>query len=320
MDGLRLNQNLFFILGGIFFCIFFLPNAEGQGTQNSIKGEWLPMFQNCQNEGSLTFGDEHLEGKSFNKTRQEYFLSDYLNPDGSSSLRVFNFEVSFDNGESYSKVAGSEGMVDTSLVHVYFINEDIMVHVGFKMGKRVHHHYRRPAVFLRAEAFENYQAYVPEVQKVFVLPDDFTGRSWIAHEQPDGEVEERDSLGRLVLRIPNSGFLLTQASPMPVALALQGFDFFFESDYKKEEPIPKITINCLNFFRNKWSERQSSDFDITDLGFDLEKIYVCAFTYNTPQRDQINKMFGKNIEGQVMYFQVDTLKNLIINANTWEGR
>ncbi|TVQ10018.1 MAG: hypothetical protein EA361_14595 [Bacteroidetes bacterium] len=315
-----ITKNGLFILGWAVICILVQTTAKCQIAQDYLKGEWVPMFQHCRSEGSLIFSQTHMEGKSVSKTRMEFLLADVVNADGSKTLQVFNYEISFDDGENYNKVASSQGMVDTSVVHVHYITKDIMVHVSYKGGRRVHHHLERPVAYVRAGKFYTNKQDTPEIQKIIVLPEGFSGHAWIAHEQPDGEVEENDPMGRLVLRVPKSGYLLTQAAPMPVALALQGFEFFYENKYENREPMPKITYNCLNLLRGKWNEKQLTDEDVINLGFDLEKIYACAFTYNLPQRGTINTMFGRKIEGQVMYFQVDTLKNLIIHSNTWEGR
>ena len=292
---------------------------ENENVEQWLQGEWVPMFQHCRDEGSLTFNETHMEGKSVRKTRMEYLLSDEVNADGSKTIQVFNYEISFDDGENYNKVVGSQGMVDTSVAHVHFISEEIMVHVSYKGAKRFHNHMARPVAFVRAEKYYKNEHYTPEIQKIIVLPEVFSGHAWIAHEQPDGEVEENDPMGRLVLRVPKSGYLLTQAAPMPVAIALQGFEFFYENKYENSEPIPKITYNCLNLLRKKWNDKQLTDDDVINLGFDLEKIYVCAFIYNVPPRGTVNKKFGRKIEGQVLYFQVDTLQNMIRYADTGLG-
>jgi hypothetical protein len=52
-------------------------------------------------------------------------------------------------------------------------------------------------------------------------------------------------------------------------------------------------------------------------GFDNESRYVCVFGFNQVSRENINHIFVESIQGNVLMFQVDTLKNILENLRKY---
>lgn len=241
-----------------------------------------------------------------------YLLSDSITPDGSITLKLFDTKISHDNGINFHEVF-SFGNNDSIKANI-FLENDMLVLLVFKGSNRPSE-FQQPHAFVREKDRES-EKIKPVIRSVFYLPDGFNGYSWIALEQADGEVAEFDEEGRRVLRIPESGLLSTQAKPMPAALAKRDFAFFYEkTGNTPHEPINIIPENCFNLFQSQKLE----EGQIKEHGFDPDQRYVLVFRYNNPGRDGINKLFGRDISGQVLWFRVDTLRNLLKSGDMLQG-
>lgn len=45
----------------------------------------------------------------------------------------------------------------------------------------------------------------------------------------------------------------------------------------------------------------------------MDSVYVCLYDFNQISREEINSMFGERVDGNVLCFRRDTLKNLLDN-------
>ena len=145
----------------------------------------------------------------------------------------------------------------------------------------------------------------------------FAGYAWVALGQHHGEPADYDGDGIRALHIPESGLLSTQSAPMPTALAKREFAFYFKDrDGKISGSIPLISNSCITLFKN-----QSFTYEqIQEYGYDPNRVYVYFYRYNNPARENINKLFGQEIKGQVFWFRVGTLNNLLKFEEMIPGR
>jgi|LSQX01.3.fsa_nt_gb hypothetical protein len=303
-----ISSRLFLFFSLISFTWFGYSNIGNCQSfhKKKIIGEWHLLFQDCNDSRILIITDTNIVFDSPTVLiSYSYFLSDSINTDGSISLMLFGTLISYDKGLTFQNTVTMGSVSDTVKASI-FLENDILVFLLMKGSNRASE-FQQPHAFFRATTQESEKAITP-VREVFILPDNFLGFSWIAMEQPDGKPVVYDQNGRRVFRIPESGLLLTQAQPLPTALAKREYSFFFE---KKEnissEPVSIIPENCLSLFKSqKLTEEQIREF-----GYDPKKMYVLVYRYNNPGREEINELFGRTIKGQVLWFRVDTLENLL---------
>jgi len=272
--------------------------------QDRIIGEWRNLFDDCNSkEGlSLIISEEHLEtGTSNMRFRHSYFISRETSQGQMMELGLFDSMFS-SNGSDYDTVFGPKDTIKANL----YLADDILVLLIFKGGE-ISDQYQIANAYSK-KIKEQRKTFTSKVSTVFVLPDGFRGYSWVAIEQPNGKAPEKDSEGRPIIEIPENGVLETKASVTPVALAKRELGFYFREDRdNKQGRIPHISDNCRQLFVSK----NLTDEEIVNSGYDPDQVYVYYYRYNNPGREEINKLFEKEITGQVFWFRVDTLRNLL---------
>ncbi len=134
----------------------------------------------------------------------------------------------------------------------------------------------------------------------YYLNDSFTGKAYIAYNQPKGILKEFDEKGNRILRIAETGLCKTQFIENPFGYAMRKFKFFYLHDAILKE-IPQITVGTIHMLMN------NNHLDV-DNKYHNDSIYVCIWGYN-PDRGYLNEIFGERIMGNVEQFQINTLKN-----------
>lgn len=281
----------------------------GNLKNDSIVGHWRALFDDCEHDLELIINDSLLIFKSEPGTtflQHKYMISESDSLNDSYTLKLFDSETSIDYGRNFETIFGKN---DTAKVKI-FIDDNILSFLAFKGGD-LSSQYQIVEAYYR-ETEESKIDYKPNVSTMFYLPEGFRGYSWVAFEQQDGEIEEVDIIngtrGIRIFRIPDSGILKSQSEPMPDALAKREFEFYYLSGNEKSiSLINPISRSCLSYIKTE----SLTESEITELGFDPDRVYVYYYRYNNPGRREINKIFGEEIIGQVFWFRVDTLRNFL---------
>lgn len=304
---MKSNEKLIFT---ILFCtsIIFVgafSNCQSDNSkQGNLLGEWRLLYDDCSSGETtiIKICDKYIESSSpIMASRVSYIISERYNPDGSIPFKQFDFLHSFD-GLNYEKRTGSRDTIKGKL----YLEDDIFVLLNYKGGDRSDE-YQDVAAFTRKDD-EQGKAFLPMVSTVFVLQDGFRGYSWVATEQLKGKAPAMDYEGRHIIEIPENGILETKAAITPVALSKRELEFFFRQNWNNGlMSIPHISLNCLTFLQSK----NYTDDEIVNFGYEPDQVYVFYFRYNNPGREGINNIFGKEIQGQVFWFRVDTLRDLL---------
>jgi len=137
----------------------------------------------------------------------------------------------------------------------------------------------------------------------FILPENYSGIVYVNYNQPTGQTQCFDSAENRIIKIPSCGYLKTQFKESPLQYALEKMCFI-----QNEEYIPFFIDSKIV----KMTETQ-----LKQEGFDYESRYVCVFGFNQASREYINHIFDENIQGNVLMFQVDTLKNILENLRKY---
>ncbi len=293
----------------VFLCFiimfrFWVTDVYSQkGTEENqlpgpFIGTWEPLITECSPESrTIGLSEQFFIVNTNDIIRYSYTLVDTLNPDGSVNMLIYDAKISCDGGESYLEASWT----DTMSISIYYDN-NILVLLPHKDPVVTPGEVSQPEAFVRVDRNPEYE-FTPGTKAVFIVPDNLRGYSWVAMEQPDGEVPAKNPSGSIIINIPESGKMLSQAPTMPEALAKREFAFYFQSG----SPIPPIHENCISLLRGK----KLSDEGIIAHGYNPDQLYVSYSRYNNPGRREINKLFGRKITGQVFWFQVDTLRDMV---------
>jgi len=137
----------------------------------------------------------------------------------------------------------------------------------------------------------------------FVLPVDYTGIVYVSYNQPKGQVQSFDNVKNRIIKIPSCGYTKTSFKEDPLQYALEKMCFI-----QNEEYIPFFIDSRIT---------KMTESELKQAGFDYESKYVCVFGFNQASRENINDIFGEDIQGNVLMFQVDTLKNILENLRKY---
>ena len=298
---------------GLFFCLVFLPASiqAGSSIPKNMIGEWKALYTDCDAGGWLIISETSLIlGSTAFLMKHSYIVSDSVSQSGSISLKLFDFKISND-GISFSDVSGSADSIHVDV----FMDQDILILLVWKGGSRADE-FQIPIAYIRKDKTKS-EVFHPIIRSKFYLPNGYRGYAWVALDQQHGQPAEYDGEGRRVLQIPESGLLLTQSELMPTALAKREFAFYFsDKNGIATDSIPLIPADCLSLFKIQ----QFTNGQIREYGYDPNQVYVYYYRYNNPGRENINKLFGKTIKGQVFWFRVDALRNLLKSGEMIPGR
>ena len=298
---------------GLLFWLVIMPHniQAGSSIPKYMIGQWKALNSDCEDGGLLIISETSLiSGSSAFLMKHSYIISDSVSQSGSISLKLFDSKVSTD-GISFSEISVS---TDSIRVDV-FLDQDVLVLLFWK-GANKADEYQMPVAYIRKDRSVN-ENYKPTIRSIFYLPVGYAGFAWVALDQQHGQPAEYDGEGRRVLQIPESGLLITQSETMPTALAKREFAFYFsDKNGIATDSIPLIPTDCLSLFKNQ----QFTNGQIRDYGYNPNQFYVYFYRYNNPGRENINKIFGQTIKGQVFWFRVDTLKNLLKSVEMVPGK
>ncbi len=129
-------------------------------------------------------------------------------------------------------------------------------------------------------------------KEIFMLPSNFIGNVFINYNQKGSGNNLIDIQNNRKIEVSNDGLAKTEfeVSILPLAFGLYEF---------------KSPLRTYSFFIQDLIE----DSEIISLKED--SIYVCIYGYNQQSREEINKLYSQEINGNVLMFRVDTLKNIM---------
>jgi len=136
-----------------------------------------------------------------------------------------------------------------------------------------------------------------------ILPRNYTGYVYICYNQKSGQKKEFGVKGNPIIHIPSDGLFKTKHIEDPINYALGKFQFLNELGNSKNRTIPFF------FFTENIGQLDK----ILNKGYSMDSVYVCIYGYNQTQRENINTLFNQKIDGNVLMFRVDTLRNMIRN-------
>lgn len=176
------------------------------------------------------------------------------------------------------------------------INGDYLTKVNYKKGAGINNHIDEYSIWIKD--IPNPKRIVDSKKTMtFVIPTNFYGNLWIAFNQPSGEIVEYDSIGRAILRIPESGKLLTQLPENAFAVANKCYNITCPDSLS-------MNYNQIPFIDNK---------DMIDSTFiNNHEKYAIVYGFNQYPRERINQIFGKSITGNVLKIYIgskNTSKN-----------
>lgn len=113
----------------------------------------------------------------------------------------------------------------------------------------------------------------------------------------------KDLNGINTINISKSGFTRVEWKEDPYGYILGRLEFLVKDNSGKKKIVP--------FFRfNQYVNRLD---ELLAQGYNMDSVYVCLYDFNQISREEINSMFGERVDGNVLCFRRDTLKNLLDN-------
>ena len=135
-------------------------------------------------------------------------------------------------------------------------------------------------------------------KEIFMLPSNFIGYVYINYNQKGSGNNLIAGKNNRKIEVSNDGLVKTEfeESILPLAFGL----------YEFKSPLQKYPFFIQDLIK---------DSEITRLKAD--SIYVCVYGFNQDRREKINKLYGQEINGNVLMFRVDTLKNIMKTLNKY---
>ena len=136
-----------------------------------------------------------------------------------------------------------------------------------------------------------------------ILPEDFIGIVYLKYNKKVGVNVVLDENGNPTINVPFNGLQIVKLQEDPFNFVLGKFNFIEKA---RENTNKKLSF----FFFNEYIGRLDN---LLTRGYKMDSIYVCIYGFNQTPREELNKVFQKTIEGNVLMFNVDTLKNMVVN-------
>jgi hypothetical protein len=134
----------------------------------------------------------------------------------------------------------------------------------------------------------------------FLVPDGFIGNIYINYNHPKGSNIQYGAHENSIIRIPSSGKVITQDNINVFSYITKNLEFEYETS------LEKIPFFIFNEYTNRLD-------DLLDKGFSIDSTCICLYGFNQIPREDIDEIYNKKIDGDVLMLSVDTLKNLIHN-------
>jgi hypothetical protein len=136
-----------------------------------------------------------------------------------------------------------------------------------------------------------------------ILPEKFIGLVYLKYNKKVGENIVMDELGNPTIKIPFNGLQIVKLHEDPFNYVLGKFNFVERTRENVDKKLPF-------FFFTEYIGKLDR---LLSKGYNMDSIYVCIYGYNQTPREELNKVFRQTIDGNVLMFNVDTLKNMIVN-------
>jgi len=257
----------------ILFIFFNCFSSFSQSdTESKVIGDWYGSGETKFLFSSENIFQLHIGNKLFINGKYSFIDSD--------TIRVFvedNFFMDY--------------------VYVYF-NDSLVLYTYKSKSGQLRNHIDEITLLTRINkvSLNNSPSTYSQTDK-FVLHDNYVGLVYVSFNQKVEHVQRFDSVGNRIIEIPSCGYIKTSFKEEPLKYALEKMSFI-----QNEKYIPFfIDSKILNL----------TDTELKQAGFDREKLYVCVLGFNQSSRKEINGIFGEDIQGNVLMFQVDTLKIIL---------
>jgi hypothetical protein len=127
---------------------------------------------------------------------------------------------------------------------------------------------------------------------VFKLPSNFIGDVFISYNQKGVGNKSFDSQNNRIIKVSENGLVKTEFKELILPLAFGLYEF--------ESPLKKYSFFIDDVVRDSEIHKLNPD-----------SVYVCVYGYNQTCREEINKLYGEEIHGNVLMLKVDTLSNIL---------
>jgi hypothetical protein len=129
-------------------------------------------------------------------------------------------------------------------------------------------------------------------KEIFMLPSNFIGYVYINYNQKGSGNNLIVGKNNRKIEVSNDGLIKTEfeESILPLAFGL----------YEFKSPLRKYPFFIQDLIEDSELRKLKAD-----------SIYVCVYGFNQDIREEINKLYGQEINGNVLMFRVDTLKNIM---------
>lgn len=272
------------VLIALGICNSLLTHGQ-QLTKMNILGDWVQVDH--QNFERLFFKNNQF--KEFIDGTEMYSVSNKKKKSNTYNL-VFSKDTNWLFLDYYKIRVNNILKKKNTHQNAIQLNDNYFTLISYKEAKDIYYHIDEYSNWVRKD--ESVNSFVKKGVRIFyVFPPNFKGAAWIAFNQKEGIQPTYDSLGNALLTIPENGILLTKLHEDAFATANRNYSIYELSDgkYNPYKTFDKFDRIDSTLFTNN------------------ENLAIqCGF--NQEGREEINLLFGKKIQGNVMTIFIGTYK------------
>lgn len=125
----------------------------------------------------------------------------------------------------------------------------------------------------------------------------------MAYGERDTDSISLDENGNRLITVPRNGLFLTSDEPWPLQFMKRRFEAYrMDSTDQDAVPVNWIFADELSDLNRDSTLRAS---------YDLNALYLIPWGYNQIARSSLHERIDRRVSGNVEFFRIDTLKNLI---------
>lgn len=134
----------------------------------------------------------------------------------------------------------------------------------------------------------------------YYIPSDFRGRFYVAYNEKKGIRIPSDELGNRVIKIPSTGLFKASDKERSIQYLKNRFEFY----QLNKRDAPTRLFNSYDLYLMRKDSSLAANYDLNDL-------IVLPLGYNQIGRPTLNERLKENLTGNVEFFEVNTLKELL---------
>lgn len=223
----------------------------------------------------------------------------------------YKLDCSPENAYCWTVLYGSKESEETR--EKIMIEDDVLFSISYKSFEGIKHHIDQIGYYKKCPdnspcTFDTIplKASNSKITKYFI-PSGLRGGFYVAYGESETAPIPVDAQGNRLIKVPSNRLFVNSDEARPLQFAKKLFEFF-QMGSTDQDAVP---VNYINYHDLYVLERDSNLW----ADYDMDSLYVLPLGYNQMARSSLHERIDRRVSGNVEFFRINTLRNLILWLN-----